>query len=389
MRKIFFLLALTTVFATACKEKDDPMDDLHEPITLDCATINSDMVLVNDPDAAVDYIIPCTIEIDADVIIEPGTVIHFASDAGFSINSGSLKSAGTAAAPIILEGSSKVKGSWRGLIYFSNNVNNILEYTTIRYAGGNAFNSNNDRGSVIVYANGKLDMRNTTLTQGAEYGLQINYTSASLTFSNNTINDHNKAPVLLPANLAHKLDAASTFTGNARQYLEIGTAEISEQVTWVDAQLPYRIVDNNVSGNVEVSNNGQLTLSAGLQMDFEADLGLEIASDGAIKAIGTSSNPILLSGASSAAGAWRGMIVYSDDLDNQFEHVQMTYAGSSAFNSNGDVGTIILWANSRFSILNSTLKDGSGTCGIVASYNNTSLTESGNTYLNVGTPICL
>lgn len=390
MRKLFILLALPILLTTACKKEnpDDPKNDPVAAIVLDCSTISENMTLSNNPDAPVDYIVPCKINIDGNVTVEPGTVIQFESDAGFQINNGSLKSIGTAAAPIVMEGVDKVAGAWRGLIFFSNNVNNILEYTTVRHAGGNSFNSNNDRGNVIVYANAKLSLRNSVISDGAEYGLNLSYASAQITFANNTINDCGKAPLIVPAGQAHKLDAASTFAGNARQYLEIGTDYVEEAVTWTKTTLPYRIVSYTAGDQVWVRNNGKLTLSAGIDIEFEANLGIRVSENSSITAIGTATEPVILTGASAAPGAWKGMIVYSDDVNNQFDHVQMSYAGSSAFNSNGDKGTIILWADSRFAITNSTLRDGDGSCGINVTSASAVLTESGNTFTNVGTPIC-
>jgi hypothetical protein len=118
-----------------------------EPILLNCNSFQS-----NDPDAilllennndGVDYIIDCVIAVEVDLKIQPGVVIEFASNAGMDIKeSGSLSAVGSANSPIVFRGKTATPGFWSVLHFDSNNPNNELNYVSIADGGGsNSYNN--------------------------------------------------------------------------------------------------------------------------------------------------------------------------------------------------------------------------------------------------------
>lgn len=113
---------------------------VNEPIVLDCGYFsdNPNVHLTDDPDAPVDYIVTCDPMTSGDFIIDAGVVIAFESDAGLRLGkygNGKIQMNGTADKPIILTGTQKDKGTWRGIQISSDNPANQMSYVTIEYAG--------------------------------------------------------------------------------------------------------------------------------------------------------------------------------------------------------------------------------------------------------------
>jgi hypothetical protein len=111
-----------------------------------------------------------------------------------------------------------------------------------------------------------------------------------------------------------------------------------------------------------------LTIEPGVTIAFTSGAGLKINESASISAVGTMDNPIVFTGKDKIKGSWNGIISYSKDVKNRFEFVTIEYAGGGYFNSNGDLGSLILWADTYFRLENVTIKKGAA-YGINCSYN--------------------
>lgn len=385
-----FFLATAMLVGFGCKKETDDDPEVEEiPITLECSSVFDDMILKNDPNLDVDYIVPCVIDLYAGLSIEAGTVIQFETDAGFAVYSGGfIASNGTQAQPVVMKGVVDQKGVWKGIYVESNDVRNLINHTQIKNGGGESFNSNDDRGSIILYAGGRLTLQNSTISKGSDYGLNVNYYSGvNLTFQNNTITDVGKNPVLIPSSLAHEIDAASSLTGNGADFVKVFSDQLYDEVTWEGLSVPYHIFSNSVAApTVYVRSGAGITLTGGADLRFDADCGIEVI-EGYLKATGSASEKVVLTGLTAAPGAWRGIYIDSNNLNNSLDNVEIAYAGAGAFNSNGDVGSVVVWADAYLSLTNSEIRDGSG-CGISAVYNGETLVTTGTVFTNVSPDIC-
>ena len=317
---------------------------------LDCSSFGGDLRLTNEVDDGVDYIVDCVANVGGDLVIEPGVVIQFAPEAGLRVGGGSISAVGSAEAPIVLTGEVKEKGAWRGVYIESDNVKNKLEHVTLEYAGGEAFNSNGDKGSIVLYAGGTLSLKNSTIKESAHFGLNNNY-AASLTFEENTITGSELAPITIQAQLLHELDAASQLTGNGRDRVETNDAAVSVgEVTWEALSVPYF-----VGASLWIKGSSVVTIAPGATFLFAPNGGLSIQGSSALSAQGTSEAPITLKGEVEEKGSWRGVYVDTNDPRNSFDHVELMHAGGGAFNSNGHLGALILAPDSKASLKNSTI----------------------------------
>ena len=391
--KFYWTLPLIGLLAlSSCKkdEEEDAPDTAKEPTTITCSDFSGSMTLTNDPDLDVDYIIDCELAVTGAFVVEAGTHVQFNTGAGISVDgSGSITALGSAASPIIFEGSSDINGSWKGIFIRTNDVNNRLEYVTIRHGGGEAFNSNDDKGNIVLYATGRITIDHCTIANSAQYGLNGNYSDADLSVTNTSFNNNTLAPILLQSNLAHNIASNNSFTGNGDQVVRLRSEEIEQEVTWHKLTVPYLIMDDDygITRTVNIRDNGGVTIEAGTDIKFDSNTGIYI-SDGYLEAIGTASEPITFKGDTEVAGSWKGLFFDGANVRNRLDYAEVAYAGSTEMG--GYYATIMLWADTYLSITNSILRDPSAnaSCGINAPLNGVNLINTGNTFTNITTEVC-
>lgn len=385
-KKLIIAVFAGVVMTTGCTKDDDDPGVLLGPIVLDCNFFQTDQVLEDDPNRPVDFIVPCVASVDGDIIIKAGVVIEFEDDAGLKVNDGYLKVEGTAAKKVVFTGVNKVKGSWRGIFFNNSAINNQLDHAVVSYAGGNSFNSNNARGSVICNAC-KVSITNTQIDNGKEHGFNAVYGSSEIRdFSNNIIKDNEKYPVYSLFAYGHMFDASNDFTGNGTDYIYLQRGQnFGGNHTWENGSVPYQ-----VNGRLTINDNESLTIEAGTEVRFD-DEGSLWMRDGAYLAVnGTQNNMVRFIGMVEQPGSWVGLINYSADQRNVINYAEIAYAGGGTHNSNGDRGTIIVWSSAYQKVSNSIIRDNAAMapCAINAPYNNEVLVLENNTYTNIVNEEC-
>lgn len=382
-------ILLTGAVASCKKTSTEPSGGITPGVTKAADTIGcnheikSGGTLTNDPDAPVDYVVTCQVSLSGDVIIEPGTVIEFTTDAGLKVNnSGSLAINGTSSDPVTLTGVDKTAGSWAGILYDSDDTKNSMSYTTIDYAGGSKFNSNGDLGSIVVWADTKLKMDNCTVMNSAAYGLNASYGGSDVAMSNNTFTK-NDMPMKLKASSLHLATGNNTYTGNSKDFvlLEFYTSTINDDATWHKIDVPY------LTEGTSLTVNDMLTVEPGVEVHMGQGTYIHIQEKGAIKAVGTSADPIVFRGEIATAGAWEGIgISFSSNPLNEIGYAKIMHAG-------GDdrKGAIYMWAKPVLNVHDVDFADVK-TCALYAAPNvsspNTNLTLGTCTFTNCGGQLC-
>ena len=379
------LATVVTVGVLAC----GPADEGGTIVTqeLDCAYFTENDVL-EDTGIEIDYRVPagCVLKMNGEDTIAPGVGIEFGSDSGIAIDgNNALRAEGTADAPIVFKGATEVKGSWRGILVNSNNVNNVFEYVEISHAGGGPFNSNGDVATFILWSDSRVRIANSTLSEGLEYGVTT-YPSIDLTWENNVVTTHDKEPLNITASAIDALDGASDLTGNASDKVRVFASPISENKTWNTLSVPYLMAaDGNV---VTVVDDAVVTVEAGTRFEFGADGGIAVQDNAGFVAQGAEDARIVFTGSTEAPGAWRGFLFESGNTQNVLDYVEIAYAGGGQFNSNGDLGAIIVWADAFLTVTNSIIRDADSECGINAPYAGEMLTNMNNTFTNISVEEC-
>lgn len=358
MRKYNFLLILLTtvgfsLFFTACTE-DEVVTPQLTPLA--CDYFNTDRILVDDPDLAVDYIIDCVMDVNADVVIQPGVVIEFAADAGLYVReTGSLSAVGTASAPITLTGTTKAAGSWKGILFNSNNVLNRLEFTDINFAGSGEFNSNGDIAAVVIWGDARLSMHACSITASDNYGITAIYNGSNFSVTETTITDCNNAPINMLPDYVDALDGSNLLMGNAEDFItmDISFGNITTDKTMVRSSVPYKAYQGSPLFNVFTINGGNFTINPGVTIFFDGPIGFEINEDASLIAAGTVTNPITFTSEIMQAGAWAG--IYFDRTNNvlnRIENAIISYAGADLWGYNGESAGVLMWGNPTVALNN-------------------------------------
>lgn len=368
----FILLGILTLLlaSTGCKKTDIDNNNNCAPIIID----DSDYFLTNktlkNHCEGVDYIIKKgpvydVLSVEGDLIIEDDVVIQFEADAGLAIeDAGSIRANGSAAKGITLHGpEATATGDWRGIIIYSGNASNTLQHVTIKGGGSQEFNSNGERGNLVIYAEAKVSVDHCTFQNSAAYGVNANYyTDVDIrSFTNNTFKN-NQTPLLVRADFADVVDKSNRFEGNTNNYVHVRVGnEIRTATTWQALAIPYRLTAS--SGGIfptqEIDNSGELTLEPGLMFEFEAGTGFQIDDNAALYAVGTASAPILLKGANSTAGYWEGLYFSSNNPLNQLTHVTLDGAGS-----NSSRGAITMWGSPKLTLNTVKISNIAGGCAL-------------------------
>jgi len=344
------------------------------------SNITSDRTLTPD----VSYIVTNEISVQADLTIEPGTVIEFEQDARLEIDDGALIADGTEADSIRFTGTEQSPGWWNGIyVSESADLNNQMNYVIVEYAGG-LESSNTGSANVMVgrdRRDAQMAITNSTMRYSSNDGLYVHSNGPIPNSGNNTFTGNEGAAVNIHNTHTHHLDGASSYTGNENDYVYVRTGSTisSEDVTWEALEVPYRVN----SGSVDISDVN-LTIEAGAELEFEQDGRLEVDSGGGLMANGTEAEPILFTAVQETPGWWEGIYVSdSSNINNLLDYVIVEYAGglSSSNTGSGNVTVGRDRRDARMAITNSIMRHSSN-AGLYVHSNGPIEGTGNNTYTN-------
>ena len=404
-QKIAALLMGLLMLLSSCSEDDDvatePEAEILPPIVLDCDYFKEDRILENDPQRPVDYIVTCWANVQGSLKIEAGVVIEFENHAGLRVDldNNVFEIKGTSSEPVILSGTSKQKGYWRGIFLSeAHNPNNLIEHTVIEYAG-----SQNLTGSSPVYE-GSLAIRGSSgttpqaltlnhveISNGGSVGIDYHGVRKqnSVATSNLIITGNEDVPVKVSAEMAHIFDSSSSYSGNASDFLNITTSsyEIEDQtVTWEKLDVPYL-----VDGRVHISDNGHLTIEAGAEIQFKSSAYLQPYgyNNVGLKILGTADNPVYLKAHN--GNNWGG-IQFGHTPENNIIDYAIIENARGDFSSGNHINTaaIYLHAKPQLRVSNTIFRDLQNCAFYSNSSNNPfeNLTTENLTFENVAETYC-
>jgi hypothetical protein len=100
-------------------------------------------------------------------------------------------------------------------------------------------------------------------------------------------------------------------------------------------------IDYIVDGEIDIKGV-TLSIEPGVSIQFTQNSSLRAIDFGAIKANGTSAQPILFTGAQNTKGFWKGLIFEStNNTDNQLEYCTVEYAGNASAYSTTIKGAVL------------------------------------------------
>lgn len=339
--------AVASLMLFSCSSDDDGLepDDptvINPPIVLDCSYFgeNPNVHLTDDPNAPVDYIIDCDPKMSGDFIIDAGVVIAFESDAGLILGkygNGKIQMNGTADKPIILTGTQKDKGSWRGIQISSDNPANRMDYVTVEYAGQTGRGGWALQGSLIGTYGAVLEMNHCTVQHGHLIGFHWYNNSKSLTLSNSTFTG-NDTPIETSVNHINSIDGTSTYTGNVNNYIKLTSHDVYQDVTFHKTDVPFLSTgfkpDNGAKRRFTFEPGTTLLMEAGSQIRFQNAFHYNHE----IIMVGTAEDPITIKGKEDVPGYWTGIqIDYTTNPLNEIGFLDIANAGATNGYPNGAI----------------------------------------------------
>jgi hypothetical protein len=326
------------------------------------------------------YIVTSDVTVQSGVMltVEAGVEVRFNNGTGLFVH-GAVHVAGTASQPITFTTSSTTPapGQWEGIFFEedSDNARNLLEYATVSYAGQRvcwwhdlcgytgigvydaapticyttvrqsaghglwASNANltlgqdtfeqNAGGSGVAIENTTLTLSNSTLRQNGAHGLAVSANSVVLTptLTGNTFSNNTQHAVYVQYTDGAGLPVVSgnIATGNVGFNGVAVAGTLGYAMTVPSAyDLPLGVA----GGDLTINNGVELTVQSGAPMLFS---GTALYVNGALRAVGTMTQPITFttSASSPAAGQWKGIYIEpdSDDARTVLEYVTVSYAG--------------------------------------------------------------
>ncbi len=320
--------------------------------------------------------------------IEDGVEMEFASGAGLYVNdnASSLVASGTSSDGIVMTGVQQQAGFWRGVAFYSDNVQNEMSYVEISYGGGGSWSINgSDEGANIMLESGsRLSLSNSTVSNSGSYGLYGNGGTDLSDFASNAFSDNTDAPVLISAPAAGYIDGGSDFSNNDDAFVGVYAQDVTADMTLASLvnDVPYRFM-----GTTGVADGATLTIEDGVEMEFASGAGLYVNDDAsALVANGTDGDGILMTGAQEQAGFWRGVAFYSNNQQNQMNNVEIAYGGGDTWSINGsDEGANVMLEDGAQLALTNSLVRNSDKWGVWLNGNNVTFDDSSTDYQNNAT----
>jgi len=320
--------------------------------------------------------------------IMPGTILKFRPNSRFTITrNGTIIAKGSAAANILFtaDNANPLTGYWDGVTFYDSNTNNIFDYVTVEYGGGN----NNNANIYLFNLSVTFSMSNSISRFSSGYGLRVIQSGGVRfpKFLNNEFTSNELAPIRIPVRNVDIMNSSIKLTGNVFDEIIVDTQSTSPSVTtpltWPMAEVFYSVNRLNI--------NSALTIEPGVEIRMRNDaLTGRIAVDngGSLNAVGTAALPIIIRGVESPiAGYWEGIRFFqSTSVNNNLQYVTISDAGILG-SANLGYGIITVSLNSVATIENCTIAD-SETHGIgVLTSNGGALNgdQTTNTFININT----
>lgn len=323
------LIALLSIVLYSCSEEEPPVV-IVEPIDLGC-NIDEPLTLTDNPDAPVDYIVNCRLDVYDALSIEPGVVIHFGNDASLYIREdGRIEAQGTNVAPVVFAGEIAQAGFWRGIYSASSDLRNTLNYCHILDAGSSSHNGSAVNSGIRLPADARMKITNCYFdrTSGnAIYGTWSAEDDQLTGFAENSFGpDISSYPISIPANLVHHIDGQSTFSHTYGVNATHATSLLGTH-QWKALNTIIRINKEVTFGSAGVE--GELIIDPGCTIHFGGDEGFVISESGTIQCGQLGAAPVTIEGEVDQSGSWQGIYVGSNFLDNKIHNTVIRNAGSS------------------------------------------------------------
>ncbi len=264
------------------------------------------------------------VQVLAELSIDPGVIIEFASGASLVVkNEGNIYADNTTFTAI--------DSSWKGI--YVESTGNTFANCVIENAGNASFTGNeNEKTAVLAVGSSTLAFSGNTLRNSGGYGIVVKDNTEFFfdspnqvyPYTNNRFENNAFGPMVIPVHVLS--DLAGQFFENETPgtYIELYESTYSSQETkdplFSDMGIAYRI-----TGILTFNKN--LSITRGVNMYFDQEAGIKV--NGILTVSGNDTAPVNMDGINPIPGAWIGIHVKNGHAG--FSYTNILNAGSNAF----------------------------------------------------------
>ncbi|RDV38222.1 hypothetical protein DV096_10435 [Bradymonadaceae bacterium TMQ3] len=319
------------------------------------------------------------------LVIEAGTTVFMGAGSSIQLSgTGTIEAVGEEGKEILIRGEEQERGYWAGIyINDTGTSNHVLEYVTIRHAGGDRFTGNSEsKGAVYVGGESRLSVSNCAFEQNAFAGIHAHGDSSTLSVETTSFTD-NELPLRLRPDHFAALAGDLTISENDADHILMTDTRATATISGTWPGYAYRIP-------YDISMNADITIAAGATLELAQDVRITIADDtGSLNIAGTESARVTLQAVNGERGGWGG-IHFSDasSANNRISYALIAHGGGKAYSGNGDArGAVFIDGDaSRLTIENTTF-DNNDYAALHAATREGEVNVSGSTFSNNANPL--
>lgn len=267
----------------------------------------------------------------ANLTIAAGTTIKVGDGATIRVrDNAGLTMLGTESEPITFTSAKSVgsAGDWGQIEIYDASADdlNVFDHVIVEHGGGSIY------GQVWLEGGASAAIRNSTIRDGSDVGVNVEAGGELREFMNNTITGNAKGAAVIGANEIDQL-LAGTYGPNGVEGILIAFATVDHDALWLDHDVPFlvnegfRIETDAGSALLEVEAGSELWVADGKVFSVETNGGLRLA--------GTAGNPVIVTSAkpAPAPGDWSEIDIYDGSVgpENVFSYTEISYGGGSIY----------------------------------------------------------
>ncbi|WP_026966525.1 PKD domain-containing protein [Algoriphagus terrigena] len=274
------------------------------------------------------------------LVLGPDTHLYMPNDKAIRVISGSaLRIVGEENSPVIIEGKTKSKGSWRG-IFIENSQGKVssIGFGHIKHAGSNAI-AGQEPATIKLGNGGNLKIFNTTLDEGNGYGLEAVASNMKLEMTDNTIKNHLKNPISVTAQMVEHLDYLTRMEENGQnEVLVDGSTALAKdggEIVWKGfaQRAPYLVKgmgrDLRIQSGMRIKAGVVIKMQDGSRIDVQ-DANGRLAY---LNVEGLPGNPVIIQGVNDVSGSWYGITYSTNHAQNVINQAIIGNAGKTMGNN--------------------------------------------------------
>jgi len=328
------------------------------------------------------------LSISGDLTLAKGTDVEVEQDLGITVyRGGSLRAIGDLneqGGAVGFFGTTEEAQFWRG-IAFEETERSRNELSHVQLFGAGAFPARfaDEPAAVSLVRGANATLDQVLVFSTGDYGLYLD-SGATGTITASDFGSLSGG-VYAHADAAHLVGPSNNYGGTDDVAVVVRAGTITDDVSWEQTKVPYRIVPNSTSDAVTVSDQGSLDFAPGVTVEFTQDTALWANDSAALTAVGEADNPITFTGTQQQAGHWGGIFyVGTGNQDNTLENCTIEYGGAyNAPFSNDPANVAVMRQGGSATIQNCTIRY-SGGAGMVREETATWTTANNTFENNVG-----